>query len=281
MPINLRKKPKAAVAPKAPKTPMRIQQNKPLTSTLSRNGGTTAPPPKQPKPPKVGLGAGSGGTGYVPKSKTQAPAPPPPAPVPVIPHYGPPPASMSTAEKRMYADQEWNRIQGDIKTQLYLAALAYGDPDVIKQYGSVVPTPTGALQVAAREAGENRKTNVLAHNANNTFFSGMNLEDIRKIGDAEAFKKKEALDAFNKAQVELNKAMSDAEEARNRMMSEADREDFEAYEASQPEPQAPPPPSAAPAGGGGGGKGGGFQVSGPINYYGIGGNTPAKKKGKK
>lgn len=236
---------KKVTAPAAPRVPVAIKQGggtpAPASAAKSQTTGVNALR-KSPPAIKVGTGHGFGTPG--PKTTTAPAAAPTPSPAPA-PKFGPPPTSMSTQQKRDYANSTFGRISGDLKTQLYLAALAYGDPEVIKMFGDVVPTPTGALQVAEREAQEGRKTNALGHNANNTFFSGMNLEDVRKISDNESFKRKEALDNWKKAEHDLNVALQEAGEAKDNILNEADIEDLQAFEATTPTPEAAPPPPGA------------------------------------
>jgi hypothetical protein len=137
--------------------------------------------------------------------------------------------------------------EADIKHQMYLAALAFGDPSVIGQYGDVVPTPGGALQMAAKEAEEARRANTMSRADNNTFFSGMNLEDIRHIGDTEALKKHQAQEEWEEALWNLTVALQNAREERESQENDANVSDLEAFESTEPEPQ-------ATGGGGGGGQ---------------------------
>lgn len=193
---------------------------------------------------KVGVGPGK----KVPPLKKQ----PQPAgaggPAPGAPEAQVIPESARTANERAEAASKYGLSEADIKHQIYLAALEYGDPTAVAQYGDAVETPGGALQLAAKEAGEARKANTLARGQNNTFFSGMNLEDIRHIGDNEALKKQQAKENWEKALWELTVALQEAQEQREAEENEASLADLEAFEASEPEPL------AVGGGGGGGGK---------------------------
>lgn len=300
--LRLQKRTRAPKAPRAPRKPrLRVQNVGP-----SRAGGTPAPAAAA-RGPHMGLSQARStrhrigvGPGH-PAGPTHAPVEggAAQAPVEVNTNYGPPPESANTAQKRQQAEAEFARIQGDVKTKLYLAALAYGDPELIKLYGDVTDNPASSLSTIARNEEKAKKENAINRNAANTFFSGMNLEDIRKIGDEAAIKRKEAYDEWIAAEQELNALMAEAEETRNSALSQADIEDLEAFEATQPAPQAG---GSSPggggggkgkAGGGGGGKGGkgkgggkGGPGVGPAKPAGggpsVSPNKPAKKqKGKK
>lgn len=208
-------------------------------------------PPKKPPP-----GAGSG---------EPAGAPPDVTPQAI-------PESARTANQRAEALSRYGLTEADLKQQLYMAALAYGDPSVIGQYGDAVPTPGGALQMIEKEGGEARKANTLARGQNNTFFSGMNLEDIRHIGDTESLKKQQAKDEWEKSLWELTVALQEAREAREAEENEADISDLEAFEATEPEPQG----TAVGSGGKKGKKG-----KKPKIGIGPGKPAPAPKQGKK
>jgi len=188
-----------------------------------------------------------------PKPKPTVEGGPAQAPGEVNTAFGPPPESASTAQKRLQAESEWARIQGDVNTKLYLAALAYGDPTLIGQYGDVVPNPDSALDTVARNEARAKKETGMNRNAANTFFSGMHLDDIKTLGDEAGIKRKQALDEWTAAMTELNSLLAEAEETKNNILSQADIEDLEAFEASQPVPQEE---AAAPSGGSGGGSGG-------------------------
>jgi hypothetical protein len=210
------------------------------------------------------------------------------------------PESALTANERAEAWSKYNLSEADIKHQIYLAALEYGDPDVVAQYGDAVPTPGGALQMAEKEGGESRRANTLGRGQNNTFFSGMNLEDIRRIGDTESLRKKEAKDNWEKALWDLTIALEEAREAREETENNADLSDLAAFEESEPEPMAPggggkgKGKKGKGGGGGGKGKGGGKKRKGPNvsrnqslrkvprtplggGTYGTGGNKKRKR----
>lgn len=247
---NLSKRRRAARAPTAKRAPARV-----------RTGGTTAPA-NLPRP-RVALGAaqparkkmGLGKAKSLTKPKTIGTESAPAFTPTIQQASGPPPESMSTAGKREKAWNDWNRLSGDYNHQLYLAALAYGDPDLVKQYGDVVPTPTGALQTVAREEEQAKRQTGIDRNQGNTFFSGFHLEDLKRLGDEAGFKRKSALDNWEKAKHDLMVAIQEAEQIRDDLLHEADVEDLQAFEETEPEPMEEPAPTSASSGGNAGNKG--------------------------
>lgn len=280
MPTRLRKQ--KVVKPRAKQAP-RLRTPKPVRGATISAPRTPKQGPRmglgqaQPARRQTGLGDAKALTGSKPKGPQVLGTEVEPGFTPTITPNMPPPESLSTAEKRNTAWNTWNLKSSDLRHQLYLAALAYGDPDLIKQYGDVVPTPTGALQTVAREEEQAKKQTGLDRNAANTFFSGMHLEDRRRLGDEAGFKRKAALDNWEKAKQELTVALQEAEEIRQELLSEADREDIEAFEATEPEPKEDAAAGGGAAGKAGGGKGKGKGKTKPK--IGLSGNRPVSRRG--
>lgn len=282
MPNNalLKKPKKAAQAPKAPKPPVQIK---------SPAGGTQAPASaargpgisnnrQAPPVPRLGQAVNTEKKPAGPATVQQPGNAPTPYQAPA--RTGPPPTSMSTQQKREAAWANYNIDSADIKHKLYLAALAYGDPNIIKLYGDPVDTANGALQIAAREALEGKKTNALSHNANNTFFSGMNLDDVTKISNSESAAKQKAWENWEASQGDLTHAMQQSEQIRQEILDEANREDLEAFEATEPEPQGGTGGGGeAPSGGGGAPNvsNPGGQKASAFSKTGLSQNKPAPK----
>lgn len=293
MAIRLQKRTKVAravQAPRASQPKVRIQKIAPTPT-----GGTQAPRSTavrgnevrnrtQPRSGRIGVGQAK----VVPSAPVTPPAvPPPPPPSSWAAASGTLPETPRAAQRRREAAAAWNTQSSDLNYKLYLAALAYGDPGIVKAYGDVVPTPGGALQTIEREEGEANKQNALAHNSNNTFFSGMNLQDVRKIGDDASLSRKSALDKWSEAQHDLSVALTEAEEARNHETGEADQEDLIAAEEAARVPGAEAPEPQPPSSGGGGGSGGkgkkAVVKNTPIKYpasTGVGPNKPVSKQKK-
>lgn len=161
------------------------------------------------------------------------------------------PMSPRSFLQRQQADTAWGRVQGDTNYQRYLAALAYGDKDEIARYsgfakpGEALTPPESAVDRIAREEALAQKNLAITRNENNTFFSGKNLDDIATIGNEAANNRKIARDEFLSALYTLKKAEDDAREAWKASQDDAGLDDEEAYNSTEPVPQASAP--GAPA----------------------------------
>jgi hypothetical protein len=186
----------------------------------------------------------------------------------------PPPESQQRAreldeEKYGYSEAERAHNYG-----LYQAALKYGDPAVIKLYGEAQDPDIGQVQQIAKKEKAGQKQNVLAHNANNTFFSGMNLDDISLISN-------EANEDRARALQEFESAKHDLDEAWARALAEHTWKGEGFDEAAQGEfNESEPTPQAGAGGSSGGGKGGsGGGKKGGNKGGGGGGNNRGGGKG--
>lgn len=169
---------------------------------------------------------------------------------PALPPAGsgalPPPETQERLRERDESNTGYIDSVGDYKYGLYQAALKYGDPSVISLYGDSANPPTGAVSEIARREAAGQKSNTLAHNANNTFFSGMNLEDVKNISDEASNERARALQEFEDAKHELDQAWVDAQN-RHRWNEEGFDEGAQGeFEASEPTPQAAAPGAAPP-----------------------------------
>jgi len=122
----------------------------------------------------------------------------------------PPPETQKRLRERAEEAYGFGGSERDYKYGLYKAALKYGDPAVIALYGEPANPSTGQLQqIREREAREQAQ-NKLAHNANNTFFSGKMLDDVSFIERQAAKDRTDALIEFQEAKRELDAAWADA-----------------------------------------------------------------------
>jgi hypothetical protein len=171
---------------------------------------------------------------------------------------------------RTKATENWNEARKADAIRRYQAALAYGDPATINYWAKkatelgapgiteLAPgaTPLGEVAKIAKEEAENQRQNVLTHNANNTFFSGLKLNDQNRILGEANESRAGALKALENAINELNEVEKEAEAIFNEEMEGFERQDIERSE----EEEAATEPvgeeeSSSPSGGGGGGGG--------------------------
>lgn len=132
----------------------------------------------------------------------------------------PPPPSPFTQEQRRQADEMLVREQARINKALYDAALAYGDPDLIRQYASaagadpnVTENPNSAIAQITKAREDAARETEQGMNLRNTFFSGLHNRAQKEISD----------DAANQFSAALNQwlnSLAQLTEERNFALSE-------------------------------------------------------------
>lgn len=260
MAVSLKKGKKAPSSVKAPRT---------------TSGGTQAPASAA-RGPKAGVGSGHPFRQGVSAGKplgTGAGGGAAAAGSPAAPGALPPPETSQRLRERDEEKYGYNEAERAHNYGLYQAALKYGDPAVIALYGEAQDPDIGALQQITKQEKAAQKQNVLGHNANNTFFSGMNLDDIALIGTQARDDRSRALQEFQAAKQELDDAW-------NRAIAEHRWKGEGFDEAAQGEFNETEPTAQAGGGGSAGGGGGNKNKGGGGSSKGGGGNKGGGNKSK-
>ena len=237
----------------------------------TRTSGTVRPP--------VGQSPGTVDS-ITPPAPPSAAEPPPGAPdIPPITSAppAPPPRLPGSQQSINEADQNYGITEKDVRNNLFQAALAYGDPELVKLYAdydplSVDPTtpygtplkgprvkvgdappvlPFGTLaqlqrdfDTSARRVGENR-------NRSGSFFSGLHQRDRDELSVNLGIQRNKALSDFKAAEAKLLGDLSRAFAARQAAYGGANVADFNAFMETPPEAQDEPTSPPAPGSPGG------------------------------
>lgn len=164
----------------------------------------------------------------------------------------PPPPSPFTQEQRRQADEMLVREQARINKALYDAALAYGNPDLIRQYAgaagadpNVTDNPNSAIAQITKARDDAARDTEQGMNLRNTFFSGLHNRAQKEISD----------DAANQFSAALNQwlnSLAQLTEERNFALSEYGPEGRIYREALLKDIEDAPEAAPQPLGGGGG-----------------------------
>lgn len=171
---------------------------------------------------------------------------------------------------RIAGDTALSQARGNRNAGVYQAALNYGDPETIAQWAnmgfgpSITNNPSSALSIIGKQEKEGLKTIDQGHNAQNTFFSGLRLEDVGKTRSSATDARAQALADYQTAVRELDALLAEAHSERDSAHSEADQMEWDAFMQSEPEAYGIAPTSS-PSGGGGGSS---RTVAAPIPTHG-------------
>jgi hypothetical protein len=150
---------------------------------------------------------------YGPPKPPEAPPPPPPPP-------GPPagpvdeggyPLTPASAAARTGADEQYGITEGDAHQSLYRAALQYGDPSILQQYGDygpVVDNPNSDLSTIVRNEALQHTNLGNAMNAQNLYFSGTNQKGQTAVSTEAGKQRSDAYQRFKDAEQRLLTAIS-------------------------------------------------------------------------
>lgn len=113
----------------------------------------------------------------------------------------------------------YNAAQSQGHQDLYNAAMAYGDQGLVNQYGKMAGigdagltvNPNAALPTIARQTDEAKTSTGKQLNQNNTFFSGIHLDALRKINDESSRRITQALLDFKEKERAYLDALASSE----------------------------------------------------------------------
>lgn len=203
---------------------------------------------------------------------TPKPPTPPPGFVRPSPPRPPMPVLPGSQGMRIAADEAYNLAQSGHNTDLYQAALNYGDLGLINQlaglgFGQSLQAAPEFGELAGIERGrtQGRKDVGRSRNAGNTFFSSLHATDLSDIDLASQNARAEALQRYETAKNNLAEMLANALITKNQAYADADQMDFDYANSLPPEEGSydfPAPPNT-PASGGGGKKGGGKKGGSP------------------
>jgi hypothetical protein len=150
-------------------------------------------------------------TGLPHEGVTPPAAPPPPGPPPGPVDEGGYPLTPASAAARSGADEQYGITEGDAHQSLYRAALQYGDPGILQQYGDygpVVDNPNSDLSTIARNEALQHTNLGNAMNAQNLYFSGTNQKGQTAVSTEAGKQRSDAYQRFKDAEQRLLTAIS-------------------------------------------------------------------------
>lgn len=236
----------ATMGPKPPAPPMQA-----ATAPVGQNPAAVTPPPK------------SKGAQNLPATAPGTNLAPPPmqgVPLPGAPAGGPPAADIAagvggptldeagypltpgSAAQRADAEQGWGNAQTEYGNSIYRAALQYGDPAILAQYGQygpVVDNPNSDLSTINKEEGTQRVSTNNSLNNQNLFFSGVNQKAQNAITEGASGRRAGAYQKFKDSEQKLLEILARARTARDTVYRDTGASDITADLAQPPQPTGP------------------------------------------
>jgi hypothetical protein len=158
--------------------------------------------------------------------------------------------TLTSAERRTQARENYGIGLGDVNRRLMQAAFDYGGSDSVQQYGltdtgadnsyaqSVGKNPNSAIANIDRYGTEHRRGIDEDLNNRNSFFSGAHIKQQRDLTDETGRQRLSAEQDYARAMAQLNQEIINSRMGRDAQFRMADIEDILAAQAATPQPGA-------------------------------------------